>query len=91
MPLTPMLMKTKHLLYPALMLLLATGCSTPTTGASRPRPYPLTVCLVSGNKLDSMGDTISEVYNGQEVKFCCEPCVKKFHAHPEKYLPKITR
>ncbi|RFC42324.1 MAG: YHS domain-containing protein [Verrucomicrobia bacterium] len=84
-------MKLKQLLCSTLLLLLVTGCSTPKSTASSTKPYPLKVCLVSGNKLGAMGDIITETYNGQEVKFCCEPCVKKFHAHPEKYLPKIAR
>lgn len=84
-------MKTKTLLYISTLLVLATGCTTPKSVASSAKSYPFKVCLVSGNKLDSMGDTITETYNGREVKFCCEPCVKKFHAHPEKYLPKLDR
>lgn len=84
-------MKTKTLLQISTLLILATGCTTSSSVASSAQSYPLKVCLVSGNKLDSMGDTITETYNGREVKFCCEPCVKKFHAHPEKYLPKLAR
>jgi YHS domain-containing protein len=30
------------------------------------------------------------VHNGQEVKFCCKPCVAKFNRNPEKYLKKIA-
>ncbi len=87
-------MKLRPLAQSLLLALLFAGCSTPKTVASSGpptagKPYPLKVCLVSRNALDSMGDTITETYNGREVKFCCEPCVKKFHAHPEKYLPKI--
>jgi YHS domain-containing protein len=36
-----------------------------------------------------MGTPVSEVYNGQEVKFCCKPCEKKFHANPEKYIASM--
>lgn len=52
-------------------------------------PYPLKTCIVSGNALDSMGDTVTEVYEGREIKFCCKPCVKKFHANPAKYMAKL--
>jgi len=38
-----------------------------------------------------MGDLRVEVYNGQEVRFCCGPCVRKFHANPEKYLAKLRK
>jgi YHS domain-containing protein len=84
-------MKLHKLLQTFALLVLATGCASPTSTAATSKPYPFKVCLVSGNKLDSMGDTISETYNGHDVKFCCEPCVKKFHAHPEKYLPKLGK
>lgn len=84
-------MKLKKLLQTSVLLVLVTGCTTPESIAVSSKSYPFKVCLVSGNKLDSMGDTISETYKGQEVKFCCEPCVKKFHAHPEKYLPKLGK
>ena len=81
----------KRLQTSVLLLLLATGCTTPESIAASSKSYPFKVCLVSGNKLDSMGDTISQTYKGQEVKFCCAPCVKKFHAYPEKYLPKLGK
>ena len=84
-------MKLKQRLQISILLVLATACSAPKSAAASSKPYPLKVCIVSGNKLDSMGDTISETYQGQSVKFCCEPCVKKFHAHPEKYLPKLGK
>ena len=57
--------------------------------ASAAKPYPLDTCIVSDNELGSMGDPISYNYNGQEVKFCCKPCIKKFKKDPEKYLKKI--
>lgn len=68
--------------------LLWGACATPKS-ISGAKPYPLKVCLVTGNDLDSMGDTRVEVYNGQELRFCCRPCVRKFYAKPEKYLAKL--
>lgn len=53
------------------------------------KPYPLDTCIVSDNELGSMGDSISYNHNGQEVKFCCKPCIKKFKKDPEKYFKKI--
>lgn len=52
-------------------------------------PYPLNTCIVTNNKLGSMGKPITKVYKNQEVKFCCKPCVSKFEKNPEKYLKKI--
>ncbi len=79
---------TAKLLAATLLAVICTSCATPSAVSSI-KPYPLKVCIVTGNALDSMGDTITENYNGQQVKFCCKPCVKKFHANPEKYLQKI--
>jgi YHS domain-containing protein len=53
------------------------------------KPYPLTTCLVTGEKLGSMGTPVVKVYDGQEVKFCCKSCVKKFEAAKTKYLKKL--
>lgn len=55
------------------------------------KPYPLETCIVSGNKLGSMGKIITKVHEGQEVKFCCKPCIKKFDANPAKYLSKLKK
>jgi|GEM_PF-1243374 len=56
-------------------------------------PYPLTTCVVSGEKLGEMGAPIVFVYtnNGenQEVKFCCPMCKPKFLADTDKYMKTI--
>jgi YHS domain-containing protein len=51
--------------------------------------YPLTVCVVSGEKLDSMGGPYIMTYEGQEVRFCCEHCRPRFEKDPATYLKKI--
>ena len=61
--------------------------STPI--AAKPKPYPLETCIVSDNDLDSMGGEITKVYDGQQIKFCCKPCVRKFEANKPKYLAKL--
>ncbi len=53
--------------------------------------YPLKTCVVTGNDLGSMGKAITKVHNGQEIKFCCKPCVKKFDANPAKFLSKLPK
>ncbi len=85
-------MNTKRVLIPLLAgAISVTGCAptSKTTQESR-RPYPLKTCIVSGNTLGSMGDPITEVYEGRQIKFCCEPCVKKFHQNPQRYLKKLS-
>lgn len=52
-------------------------------------PYPLTTCVVSGDKLGEMGEPVVINYQGTEVRFCCNHCVAKFNANPAKYLAKL--
>lgn len=54
------------------------------------KPYPLTTCIVSGEKLDSMGEPVVFVHQGQEIKLCCKKCRKDFDADPAKYLSKLS-
>ena len=67
----------------------ATSGDTAAATASGVKPYPFDYCIVMNSKLGSMGDPVTRVYNGQEVKFCCAPCIKKFEKNPEKYLAKL--
>ncbi len=65
-----------------------------SANGSKPVPYPLTTCVVSGEKLGGeMGKPIEFVYtnNGvnQEIKFCCPDCKAVFLKDPDKYLKKI--
>ena len=54
------------------------------------KPYKLDTCLVSGEKLGSMGDPVVFAYQGQEIKLCCKSCKPKFDKDPEKYLKKLA-
>jgi len=53
--------------------------------------YPLTTCVVSGEKLGEMGPPVVINHGGTEVQFCCNGCVKKFNADPAKYLAKLGK
>jgi YHS domain-containing protein len=55
------------------------------------KPYPLTTCLVSGEKLGSMGEPIVLNHKGQEIKFCCKQCQPDFEKNPDKYLAKLPK
>jgi hypothetical protein len=59
------------------------------TAASAAKRDPLNHCLVTDNELGSMGKVVTRVYDGQEIKFCCKPCVAKFEKNPAKYLAKL--
>jgi YHS domain-containing protein len=53
------------------------------------KPYKLDTCIVSDEKLDSMGKPFVMVYQGQEIKFCCKKCQPKFEKDPATYLKKL--
>ncbi len=54
------------------------------------KPYALDYCVFSGDKLGTMGKVTSEVYKGQEIKFCCNDCKKQFDKNPEAGLQKYN-
>jgi hypothetical protein len=41
-------------------------------------PYPLDTCPITGKKLGAMGDPVTKLYDGREVRFCCPACPPKF-------------
>lgn len=52
-------------------------------------PYPLDVCIVSGEPLGSMGEPVVIVHEGREIKFCCDACLPSFNEDPDKYVAKL--
>ena len=61
--------------------------SQPATTA--PASYPLEVCVVSGEKLGSMGKPFVIQHEGTEVRFCCDSCLPEFNANPDKFLAMV--
>lgn len=53
------------------------------------RPYPLAVCIVTGDRLGDEGPPIVLVHQRQEIKLCCEPCIAEFKSDPAKHLAKL--
>lgn len=51
-------------------------------------PYPFTTCAVIRKDLNGK-PKYRRVYQGQEVLFCCTPCVNAFDTNPEPYMPRI--
>ena len=88
-------MKTNPVRFFAISLLLgllmSQAASVVAAEEKRPQPYPLKTCLVTDNALGSMGKILTKSYRGQEVKFCCKPCIKKFDAAPSRYLQKLPK
>jgi copper chaperone CopZ len=54
------------------------------------KPYPLDYCVVSNEKLGSMGQPVVFIFENQEIKLCCKECRKDFDADPKKFLEKIN-
>ena len=79
--------------------LLLSAChrqDSATTGVTPSAPeagngggYPLDTCVVSGEKLGSMGKPYIITYEGQEVRLCCKSCQGHFQEDPGKYLAKL--
>ena len=59
--------------------------------ATKDKTYPLSVCVVTGEKLGSMGDPHVIEYQRRTVKFCCAHCEKNFRKDPKKYLAKLDK
>lgn len=60
------------------------------SAAGAAKPYTLDTCVVSGEKLGSMGQPYVFTHEGQEIKLCCKECLKDFKADPAKYTKKIA-
>ena len=67
-----------------------TGARAADPKETKAKPYPLTTCVVSDEKLGGMGDAYIFDHDGQQEKHCCKKCLKKFDAEPEKYMKKIN-
>jgi hypothetical protein len=65
------------------------SCAAPGGSSAGVKSYTSDTCIVTNNKLGSMGTPVTKVYGDQQVKFCCKPCVAKFEKNPSKYLAKI--
>ena len=59
-----------------------------------PAAYPLDVCVLSGEKLGTMGQPFDRIHgqDGQPdrlVRLCCKGCLKDFDRDPSRYLRQI--
>lgn len=56
--------------------------------------YPLQTCLVSDEKLGSMGDYVTYTHKeagkpDRVIRVCCEGCIDDFKGDPAKFLKKL--
>ena len=58
---------------------------------TKPKPYILKTCIVSGDKLGEMGAPYVFVQDGREIKLCCKGCLKDFKKDAAKYMKKIDQ
>ena len=56
------------------------------TQVTVPADYPLDYCVVSKQKLDSMGGPVEGKIQGRTVFFCCPKCIETAKKDPAKYL-----
>jgi len=52
-------------------------------------PYPLATCPISGKALGDMGDPIVKVYDGREIRYCCNGCPGKFEKDLAASMAKL--
>lgn len=57
--------------------------------AKKVKKYPAKTCVMSGEPLG--GDAPASIYKGQEFKFCCKNCQKKFDKEPAKFADKLPK
>jgi YHS domain-containing protein len=65
----------------------AAGSKRPATQASAEESEQ-TACPVMGNEIDP---EVYTDYGGVRIYFCCPPCIPKFEADPEQYIPKLPQ
>jgi len=54
-----------------------------------PKTYPLTECVVSGEKLGEHGRPVKVTSEGTDVWLCCKSCLKDFKKDPAKYVKQV--
>lgn len=84
----------RHILSSTLLTALAAaGFAADAAGdagdAPKPKPYTLDTCIVSGDKLGGMGEAVTVIREGREIKFCCKGCIKDFDKDSAKFIKKI--
>ena len=93
-----MKMKMRMLRIPGFVLTLAAvaGLATAAVAADKKfklktKPYPMDTCVVSGEKLGSMGEDYVLTEAGQEVRLCCKSCLKDFNKDKKAAMAKVEK
>ena len=80
---------TVTVLSTALFAVAIVGLAADEKKTTKPKPYPLKTCVVSGEKLGDHGKPYVFTHEGQEIKMCCEDCLKDFKKNTATYMKKI--
>ena len=57
--------------------------------AAQSANYPLKKCVVSGEALGSMGETINYIHEGTLIKLCCDHCKPDVEKDPAKFVAMV--
>ncbi len=53
------------------------------------KDYPADHCVMSGNKLGTMGEPVNYIFANRLIRFCCTDCIKSFRKDPLKYTAML--
>jgi hypothetical protein len=88
----------KLLILPIILAASATAyaadcpsCASPAAATTEaiPSSYPLTTCVVSGEKLGEHGKPVKVTADGTDVWLCCKSCKKDFEKDTPKYVKMV--
>ncbi len=87
-------MKSSLRLLTLALALVASAFAADSKPAAPAPAYPLTTCVVSGDKLGEMGKPVEYTCKqaGQPdrlILLCCKDCIADFEKEPAKYLAKL--
>ncbi len=53
------------------------------------RHYPLSTCVISGEKLDAMGEPVDVLVDQTLIRVCCDGCKDEIEENPQKVVAKL--
>ena len=57
--------------------------------AAQSAVYPLKKCVVSGEALGSMGESVNYLHEGTLIKICCDHCKPDLEKDPAKFVAMV--
>ena len=55
------------------------------------KTYPIKTCVVSGEELGSMGESLDMMYGHRLVRLCCKGCLRSYKKDPAATVAKIYK